>query len=67
VLDVFSRGSFFLVNILIARSLSVNDFGKFGYAISIGQIFYIFTDLGTHLLLIKELGESRSKKQYRLD
>lgn len=64
LLDVFSRGLFFLVNILIARTLSVNDFGKFVYAISLSQIFYIFTDMGTLLQLVKELGESRGKADH---
>ncbi|MCB4755513.1 MAG: flippase [Elusimicrobia bacterium] len=61
VLDLFSRGSFFLINILVARKLQVNDFGKFVYALSLVQIFYVFTDMGTHLQLIKELGEKRGQ------
>lgn len=60
-LDFFSRGFFFLINILIARVLPVEEYGKFGYAISMAMVFYIFTDPGIHLQLIKELGEARGK------
>ncbi|MCG3203799.1 MAG: hypothetical protein KCHDKBKB_00471 [Elusimicrobia bacterium] len=60
-LDVFSRGLFFLVNILIARTLAVGDFGLFVYAVSIAQIFYVFTDLGTLLQMSKEMGHHRHK------
>jgi len=63
MLDVFSRGSFFFLNVLIARRLGVTEFGKFGYAVSVVQIFYIFTELGTHLQLIKEQGEKRGKNE----
>lgn len=60
-LDVFSRASLFLLNILVARWLGVEDFGRFGYALSLALIFYIFTDLGIHLRLIKELGMAAGK------
>jgi len=62
-LDLFSRGSFIVITIFIARALGVKEFGKFGYAISLAQIFYIFTDLGMHLNLLKELGEQRGKNE----
>ncbi len=57
-LDVASRGTFFLVNIVIARALGVVEFGKFAYATSFSVIFYSFTELGTNLQLAKELGEN---------
>jgi len=62
-LDMFSRGSFIIITIFIARRLGVEEFGKFGYAIALSQIFYIFTDFGMHLNLIKELGEQRGKNE----
>ncbi len=61
-LDVASRGTFFLVNLFIARSLSLNDFGKFAYAISLAQVFYVFTDFGINVQLMKELGEHRDER-----
>jgi len=64
ILDVFSRGSFIVLTFFIARKLGVGEFGKFAYALSIAQVFYVFTDLGTHLQLMKELGEQRSKNQF---
>jgi O-antigen/teichoic acid export membrane protein len=63
VLDVFSRASFIIVTVFIGRRIGVAEFGKFGYAISLVQIFYVITDLGTHLQLIKELGENRGKNE----
>jgi len=64
VLDVFSRGSFIIMTFFVARILGVGEFGKFAYALSIAQVFYVFTDLGTHLQLMKEMGEQRSKNQF---
>lgn len=61
VLDFFSRGTFFIINIFIARALGSSEFGKFGYAISLTQIFYIFTDLGIGVQLTKELGRERGR------
>lgn len=63
VLDVLSRGLVFLINILVARELGPGPFGKFSYVISLSQIFYIFTDLGTHLQLMKEMGEGRGAQE----
>jgi O-antigen/teichoic acid export membrane protein len=64
LLDVASRGVFFAVNVLIARTLSVSDFGFFSVAVSLSQVFYIFTDIGTHLQLMKELGGRRTQSPY---
>jgi PST family polysaccharide transporter len=60
-LDILSRGSFLIVNLLIARTLSVSDFGKLGYALSFAQIFYTVADLGTGSQLMKEMGEFRER------
>ncbi len=62
-LDLISRGTFFLLNIFIARSLGVGEFGKFSYAVSLAQSFYIFTDFGTHIQMIKDLGDERGKNK----
>ncbi len=60
-LDIVSRGLFLVINLLIARALSVSDFGKLGYALSFAQIFYTLVDLGTSAQLMKELGEFRER------
>ncbi len=57
VLDVGSRGIFFLINVLIARALGASDFGKFATAVVITQIFYVFTDMGIGPQLVKEQGQ----------
>lgn len=62
-LDFISRGSFFIVNVLVARSLGVSEFGKFAYAVSLTQLFYAFTDLGIGFQLVKELGEERGRDE----
>ncbi len=63
LLDLFSRSSFIVVTVLIGRVLGVGEFGKFGYAISLAQIFYILTDPGLHLQLVKELGKQAERKE----
>jgi O-antigen/teichoic acid export membrane protein len=60
-LDIFSRGLFLLVNLLIARALSLSEFGHLAYALSFAQVFYTFTDLGTSAQIMKELGEFRER------
>jgi len=61
-LDIFNRGSFLIVTIFLARTLSVTDFGRYGYALSFVHIFYTFTDLGTHIMVLKELGEEKKNQ-----
>lgn len=58
-LDFLSRGSFFLINFWIARKLGKSGFGQYSTYISLVQIFYVLTDLGISLKLIKEMGVMR--------
>ncbi|OVE76861.1 hypothetical protein BVX98_04130 [bacterium F11] len=62
-LDVFSRGTFLVLTICIARVLSIQEFGIYNYATSLAMMFYVFTDLGLNLQLVKELGANRNKKK----
>ena len=60
-LNLLTRGSFIILTFFIARVLGVEEFGKFGYVTSVVLIFYSLTELGTSLLMTKELGESRQE------
>lgn len=60
-IDAFSRAAILLINILIARRLSVGDYGTFTYALSLANILYVFTDMGIHTFILKEIGASPQK------
>jgi O-antigen/teichoic acid export membrane protein len=65
-LDLVSRGSFVLLNFLIARRLGVEEFGRFGYAVSLALMFQVATEFGTSLFMIKELGQAESARKTEL-
>jgi len=54
-LDIASRGVVFAVSILAARQLLVEDYGQFTYALSLANLFYVFTELGLHLVILREV------------
>ena len=68
VLDVVSRGTFFLLNVLYRYTIaecqrwapSVLGAGVFGYAVSMAQMMLnVFTDMGMSLQLMKDVGAHR--------
>jgi O-antigen/teichoic acid export membrane protein len=65
-LDLISRGSFLLLNILIARRLGVEDFGRFSYALYLALMLQIGTELGSSLFMIKELGSAAPERRLEM-
>ncbi len=54
VLDGLGRGSFFILTLYLARRLGTSSFGTLAYALSLAQIFYVFTDLGLQLQMMAD-------------
>lgn len=54
-----------IVIVSVARLVGVEEFGKFGYALAVGQLFFIFTDFGTSVIMMKELGEAGDQGRER--
>lgn len=48
-----------LLTFYIARKLEVESFGRLGYALSLGGLFYIGTEFGSYLTMMKELGATK--------
>ncbi|MBI3291242.1 MAG: flippase [Elusimicrobia bacterium] len=54
-LDVGNRGVGLLLFIAAARFLTLEEFGKFAFALSMANLFYLTTDGGMSLLFAREL------------
>ncbi len=53
----------FLYFILIARAVSVEDMGKYSFALSFATIFSMFLDFGTTQILVRESARNRDSSQ----
>ncbi|MDO8669575.1 MAG: flippase [Candidatus Buchananbacteria bacterium] len=53
----------FLYFILIARAISVEDFGKYSFALSFATIFAMFLDFGTTQILVRESARNKEDSQ----
>jgi O-antigen/teichoic acid export membrane protein len=60
-LDTVSKAVILAINILIARKLSVSDYGVFTYSLTIANLLYIFTEIGMNTFLLKEVGKDHNK------
>lgn len=47
--------------ILIARYLGVEEYGKFTFALSFTGLFFILMDLGTRILIVREIAQNKSQ------
>ena len=56
-----SKGSLFLISILIARQLGPEQFGVMSFVISFVSMFIILTDLGLTTLMVREVSRDQSK------
>lgn len=64
---VFSRlGGIFLLFVLLARVVSVEDFGKFVIAYSISAVLVLIVDYGFAQSLLKEIGSNQNAASERL-
>jgi O-antigen/teichoic acid export membrane protein len=46
---------------MIARSLGEIEYGKFSFVLSFTGLFFILMDLGTRILIVREIAENKSK------
>jgi len=53
--DIFNKVVMFFVFVLLARRLSVEDFGLFNVFMAIGSIFAVFANFGTNLVITREV------------
>ena len=56
-----SKGSLFLISILIARQLGPEQFGVMSFVISFVSLFIVFTDFGLTTLMVREVSRDQSK------
>lgn len=56
-----SKISIFFLIIIVARKVSVSDFGKYNLAMSVVMIFSVINDLGLNIFLFRDL--SRNKQE----
>lgn len=55
------RGAGMLLYILLARWLGAGDFGRYSFALSYASLFMVVVDLGTNLIITRELARDRSR------
>ena len=56
-----SKGSLFLISILIARQLWPEEFGVMSFVMSFVSMFIILTDFGLTTLMVREVSRDQSK------
>lgn len=59
--EILSRIISFILTIYIVRILGAADYGKYSFALSMGLLFAVFSDLGINTIMIREI--SREKQQ----
>lgn len=57
---------FFIINIIIARYLSIKTFGIYTTALSFATFFSIFTNIGINNTLVRQLNKDLKNKDYHL-
>lgn len=58
--EIVSRVLQFVVMLYAARLLSIDDFGKFSFALSLSLIAIVLADLGINYLLIREISRNKN-------
>lgn len=61
--EILSKISIFFMTIIVARKISVSDFGKYNLAMSVVMIFSVMNDMGLNILLFRDL--SRNKEEVK--
>ncbi len=64
--EFISKIGWFIFMLLFARKLGTVDFGYFSYAFSLGSLLVVFSDLGTNILIVKEVSQDKNKINYFL-
>ncbi len=55
-IDAFGRVAMLVLTVFFARLLGVEGFGQIAFAISVVNLAYYFTECGTHLVFLREMG-----------
>ncbi len=62
---VFDKGVFFIINIIIARYLSIDHFGEYVTALGYATFFSVFTDIGINQALVRAVNlEQKFEREY---
>jgi O-antigen/teichoic acid export membrane protein len=59
--EIFNKGLWLVFIILLARNLGSDEFGFFNYVFSFSSILVVLTDLGTNIVLLKNLSRTDDK------
>jgi len=59
--EIISKFFLFLVTVSIIRSLGVEKYGEFSYAIASVTLFVILADFGLGIMVIQEISGSKEK------
>lgn len=57
--EIFSRIISFILSIWIVRILGAVDYGKFSFAMSLGLLFAVFSDLGINTIMVREIAREK--------
>lgn len=60
---VVGKAFYFLLFILIGRSLGPGELGKFTFALSFTAIFFLINDLGISILAVREVSQDKNRAQ----
>src|SRR3989344_2430501 len=55
-----NKGLMFVLTIIIANYLGVNDYGKFSFAFAFVALFSIFSDFGLSTILVRDVTRDKS-------
>lgn len=64
--EILTKVLWFVFVIILARRLGSSGFGYFNYAFSFGSMLIVFTDLGTNILIVKNVSKDTSLTGYYL-
>ncbi|MCR4336033.1 MAG: flippase, partial [archaeon] len=64
--NIFSKAIMFLIAIFIARSLSIEEFGFYSYALILGGVFLATSDLGVSTFVLREISKNYEKRNFFL-
>src|SRR3989344_1258911 len=58
--ELFNRGIFFIISLIIARNFLTEEYGVFSFSLSFVLLFIILSDLGLSTLIIREVSKDES-------
>ena len=58
--ELFNRGIFFIISLIIARNFLTEEYGIFSFSLSFVSLFIVLSDLGLSTLIIREVSKDES-------